>query len=313
MFTAQSLNHVYRALDIYNFPDNIPVIKQLQALRVLHENRNAFRNLIPTAAQIQSRLEALSTQAPLHPQTQNELDDTAWELGIVLPHRVPVEPVTVKSKPKDIFSFQEIVQDSQNVHHSSINEHMKDLVLRLTQDFPVGGPVPQTWGGMRHELLKPGRDWKPTNADSLKFIYENTCTFGIGTTLKQLILSVYLFILSHSLDIQEQLFQRMNQELHDMRKMCSTGHLARLVNILQGFSDRYNLHIQPEQEMKTYVYQYLNKKLMDAPDAVQEGMVDQTPAFREFVLAEKHLEAFVIRFGTDHRVFLEKCIREFLG
>lgn len=314
------LNHVYRALDIYHDPTGISLQRQLQALRVLHENRN-LRNL-PTKSELDIRLQNLSYEIyndPNYTQLTHELMDTALEMGTSLPavetqrnlfreyeRQIPSKT----SKPlQDLYSLKMITEDSQNVHHTSINEHVKTVVKLITTDYP---PQTSAWSILKSELQKR-YSWKSTNQETLKFIYENPCGFTIGITLKQLAISVFLFIANQPEEPREQLYQRLNEELDEMRGKCSTGHLSRLVNVIQGFSDRYTIHIRPEQEIKSFIYNYLTKRLQEAPESVQEGMTELSPEFKEYILTESHQDFFVSRFGTEHREWIKKCMEDYIN
>jgi hypothetical protein len=315
-------NRVYRALDVYNFPAGISLSHQIQALRVLHEHRNRYRGL-PTTTHIQTRLQNIAVEvynSPNHDQMMHELMDTALEFGVSLPmietqrelfreyERHTVDAVS-KPKPKDIYSLEAIVGDSQNVHHASINEHMKTLVRRLVTDFPMYNGA---WSILKNELMKPNRGWQSTEQTTLKFIYENPCTFTIGITLRQLMLSVYGFILHQPEDVHEQLFIRMNEELKDMRDKCSTGHMSRLVNVVQGFSEHYTLCIQPKEEIKAFIYHYLNKQLEKAPETIQDGMMTRSQAFKDYVMTDTHIHFFQQRFGTDHTEWITTCMTDYV-
>lgn len=319
MNSYERLNHIYRALDIYNSPTGIPLNRQLQALRVLHDNR-FYRNL-PTKLEIDTRLQNLSYEIYNSNNTQlvHELLDTALEIGTSLPavetqrnlfreyeRQIPVET----TKPiADLYSLKNITEDSQNVHHTSINEHTKTVVRQIVADYP---PQNSAWSILKSELQKR-YSWKSTNQDTLKFIYENTCGFTIGITLKQLTISVFLFVANQEEEIREQMYQRFNEELDEMRGKCSTGHMSRLVNILQGFSDRYTIQIQPKQEIKSFIYHYLTKRLQDAPETIQEGMIDHTLEFKNYILTDEHRKFFTSRFGTEHTEFIDECMTEYVA
>jgi hypothetical protein len=323
----ERLNYLYRALDIFNFPEQIALDKQLQSLRVIYEYRTLHRSS-PSITEIHNRLQNLAIEifnTPQRTHLLHELMDTALELGTTVPtvetyrnliqeYNQPFYPVqddVDTHKPKDIYALDAIVGDSQNVHHSSINEHMKTIIKQLVSDFP---PQPMYWIQLKAELLKVNRGWICTNLETLKFIYENTCNFTIGITLRQIALSVYAFIMSHlSPETQDELFRRFNEELNDMRNKCSTGHMSRLINVIQGFSERYTLNINPEQEIKVFIYQYLTRCLQEAPESVQDGMVEQTQEFREYILKDKYREVFQQRFGTDHSEWIEQCMKDYIS
>lgn len=323
------LNEIYRALDIYNFPLGIPFIKQLQALRVLYSNHSnqsySNRSLkdLPTASELRTRLQNLSYEiynTPNNDQLVHEMMDTALEIGASIPaidtqrnlfreyERQIFQGGSNKPPVKDIYSLKHITGDSQNVHHTSINEHTKEIVRRIVSEHP---PQNHLWSKLKSELERR-TSWKATNTESLKFIYENPCTFTINITLRQLALSVFQYIIRQNTEIQNQLFQRFNEELDEMRKKCSSGHLSRLVNILQGFSNEYTIQIDPKKEVKAFIYHHLNKRLQEAPEDIQEGITDQSKMFKDFILSDTHRDYFRERFGTEHSEFIEQCMKEFI-
>jgi hypothetical protein len=321
MNSYERLNHIYRALDIYNFPNGIPLTRQLQALRVLHENR--YHRNLPTKTELDTRLQNLSYEiynSQDNTQLIHELIDTALEIGISLPmietqrnlfreyerqipHEQTIKPIS------DLYSLKTITEDSQNVHHTSINEHIKTIVKQIVIDYP---PQNSAWSILKSELQKR-HSWKNTNQETLKFIYENPCRFTIDITLKQLTISVFLFIAHQQEDIREQLYQRFNEELDEMRGKCSTGHMSRLVNIVQGFSDQYTIQILPKEEIKSFVYHYLTKRLEEAPEDVQEGILEHTSEFKNYIFNDQYRAFFISRFGTEHTDFIDKCIHEYVS
>ena len=45
-----------------------------------------------------------------------------------------------------------------------------------------------------------------------------------------------------------------------MTKYCTTGHLSRLINVLQGYTDdkKLSIVISDEQQIKAVIYNYLD-------------------------------------------------------
>jgi hypothetical protein len=82
--------------------------------------------------------------------------------------------------------------------------------------------------------------------------------------------------------------------------------------VVQGFSERYTLKIQPKEEIKAFVYHYLTKRLQEAPESVQEGLTEQTQECQDYILTKEHEEYFEQRFGTDHTEWIQTCMRQFL-
>lgn len=321
------LNLVYRNLDIYNFPQYIPLIKQIQSIRGLNTMRRRFSTkikLYPSEDALKERLMQISRQVFLenNEQTIHELMDAAIELEVqitqqqglerhydaVAQQRVLLQQYQKKLPPKDIFALGGISEDKQNVHHTSINDHVKKVVIALCDDFPS---QPSVWRIMQSELQKQ-KSWNPKNDKSLKFIRENSSVFTDNhITLKSLTLSVFLFIM-HQQE-KEQLFTRFNEELSDMQGTCSTGHLSRLINVVQGFSEKYTIQMDPEKEIKESIFKLLTFRLQRAPEEIQDGMLEKSQAFQDFVLNDQTLKLFKDKFGTAHETYIVKCIREYIG
>ena len=324
------LNTLHRALDVYNFPLNISLIKQIQCVRLLYQNlrhRDTYKYL-PSIDELQTRFNNLAFEIyadPKETQAFHELIDTSLELGIPLPTATRSEIVVEQSnllrqyaqlKPKksaDVYALKSITMDKQNVHHHGINEQIKIIVRKIVDDYPcvLNNHI---WKTLEGELRKHIHSWRDTNIQSLKFIKENISTFNLDIGLKELLGSLFLWIMHQKDDsTRSQLFNRLNEELHDMRGTCSTGHLSRLINVVQGFSERYEIKIEPEKEMKAYIYQHLTNALKRAPESVQEGMIEKTSPYINFLTDPKWIEHFSSRFGKKNIPFIQKCTEEFAG
>ena len=117
-------------------------------------------------------------------------------------------------------------------------------------------------------------------------------TFGIGITLDEIFKSLVVFIKNHQ--YKNSLFQRLKDELSEMDGHCSTGYLARLVNVSRGFTDdKYMLaNISDIEQIKTAITKYLNKEIQSkegekAQDALL--MQDNLEIFYEFVVEKCNL------------------------
>ena len=128
---------------------------------------------------------------------------------------------------------------------------------------------------------------------------------------------MFLWINSHKGDRREELLSRLNEELKDMNKTCSTGHMARLINVLQGYTDnqKYILGIDVEKEIKKQIFAHLTKSLKGADDKVIDGIVERTPEYIEYIKNEgdKMREKWVEEFGSQHTEYIDECINKFIS
>lgn len=302
-----NLNQLNRALDIYNFSDNIPYLKRLESIRYLYnvQHKDRYRNQQPSQIELRHRLYNLAIEIyASQPNNQliHELIDTAMEMNVTLPvveEQKELFRQYTKPNKNDIFSLKTITQDRQNVHHTLINKNIRELIHKIMKDYP---PDDGIWRFIRPELQKH-KSWLDTNLESLKRIEDNHA-------LKQPMLSVFSFIFHQPLELKEQLFQRLNEELDDMRGTCTTGHLTRLINVTQGLTTRYKLEIDPKKEIKKYVYEALTIHLKKAPEHIQEGVLECTDAYKKYLT--DHSTSIEAHLGKDNRTMIQKCIDDFI-
>lgn len=346
-FSYYVLHRINRAIETFLQPENYSHMKCLEGIRILWEyrNRKITYNLMPSENELRERLLNLSISiiTENNRQTMDELMDTCIELrigfgevqrfvenqrieieryqtiNIPAPNRNTrptatlqnfnrlVEEYEEKKKTGDIFSLKNISGDRQNVHHSSINDNVKNTLVKLCNEYPSTHLVREWYKWV--QILKDRKSWKEKNDISLKYIYSCTGSFGIGITLKQMFLSLFMFIQKHI--YRDELLDRLNEELEDMSGTCSTGHMSRLINVLQGYSDEYSISIDPEKYMKTWIYNSLNNLLKDAPSDIQDGILEKTDKYLEFI--RKETSNFVKKFGVINEKFILETIEKFIS
>jgi hypothetical protein len=128
----------------------------------------------------------------------------------------------------------------------------------------------------------------------LDYFNTNIATFGIGITLRDTFICLYLWIIEHNnkLDLESRLLD----ELKEMKGYCTTGRLARLINVIQGYTEDENLMVRINDRDRTYsiVKTFLDKKLKECKnEEVLEGMIDLSEKYKEyirFILSEIILE-----------------------
>lgn len=68
----------------------------------------------------------------------------------------------------------------------------------------------------------------------------------------------------------------------DMNGLCSTGHLSRLINVIQGFPDtpeELKIKMNPKDEIYASIQSYLNSEIQKSENAEQllDYMIDVNP------------------------------------
>ena len=209
-----------------------------------------------------------------------------------------------------------IYSDSQNVHDSTVNKSVISACVGLLKKFP-----PTPYVGEDLENIN-----KHANVITIEEVIDrieiDTSIFGKEKTftLQDVFCSVIVFIKKH--EEQEELWRRLAEEMEAMHRYCTTGHLSRLVNVLQGFTDDEELQIRisSESQMKAVVTHELNKALAspDTPPEVMDAMIgdeEERPIFYNFIVKviNKLMERFVKDYGENVGDYILANVRSYTG
>ena len=210
-----------------------------------------------------------------------------------LPNRPPVD---VKKKIRTVY------EDTQNVHNSKINQSVllsaftlvqkyKDL-LELDKDHDI---IVEIGRILRNDKVEKAIDYVLTSTAT--FSYEKN-VFSIQDVFK----AVWLWI--NEQKETGELKSRLVEELRDAGGMCTTGHLARLINVIQGFSTEKQLIITIDHadQHKSVIKHYISKKLSECQDLdVIDGIMTGSDSYKKFlqkIVREKILE-WIKEYGDE--------------
>jgi len=101
---------------------------------------------------------------------------------------------------------------------------------------------------------------------------DRTLYSKFNNTLSNVLIKVWSYIIGHK--DKEQLIIRLLEELVDMSGTCSSGYLSRLVNVLSGFDDKFNIRISFEDQIISNFNGRLNA-------FVKKIMNDNSPFYKE--------------------------------
>lgn len=218
-----------------------------------------------------------------------------------------------------------VYADSQNVHNSKINNSVIRSATKLCELYNV--KLENEIENKRQNsfilseieaILKRGhKNASAIIEKSIEYIRISTATFGEKRlSLCDILVSVWLFIINHAQRADLEL--RLIEELKDMNGLCSTGHVARLVNVIQGFtsSEELQIRISDAEQCKAVVGQYLSNVLKECKDEnVLDGILDGSDAFVHFVrvkVADKLLE-WKSTYGADSLPIIARIVNEYCG
>ena len=201
-----------------------------------------------------------------------------------------------------------IYGDTQNVHTQAINDSVLKACVRLMEIEPPVGFDPDS---VREKLCQISPDHIVDISTVIERVEIDTSRFKSGETLFGLydvFSSLWAYIGKHK--HSESLCLRLIEEVASMSRFCSTGHVSRFINVIQGFTedDSLAVHISNEQQVKAVLSSYLGKELAKADETIVDNMVAAEPTlFYGFVQdrVNQFLPHLVDSYGATHIEVIE--------
>lgn len=174
-----------------------------------------------------------------------------------------------------------VYDDGQNVHNTSINEGVKEIIRELCkeQSSSIQSSVRTTnLNDVSKKIVFLSREKsvivKQKITGTMDRILIDTSKFECDVNLCDILIMVWMKI--NTSNDKNELEKRLIEELEEMNGMCATGHLSRLVNVLSGFFDNMSVKISFKDQVKNYIYNYYNKLLMsDKYSELSDKIIDE--------------------------------------
>lgn len=167
-----------------------------------------------------------------------------------------------------------VYDDSQNVHDGAINKSVLKTARRLIQ---LCDTMSIDTESVEKELVEISPKYAYQIHKVLERVEIDTSSFKYeldSFSLHNVFSNLWVFINKH--EYKEDLKLRLIEEMIEMALYCSTGHLSRFMNVIQGFTEDEELcvRISNEDQIKSVVSKFLEKILQEAPDKVLDSMID---------------------------------------
>jgi hypothetical protein len=200
--------------------------------------------------------------------------------------------------------FKTIYNDTQNVHNSTINNSVLKTAYNLINQENENSSLDNYINikDIQNVLINIDKSGTRNNniinvleriqIDTSVFRYNNNI---FGFSLYNVFCALWKFIQKHK--SKDELLLRLIEEIVSMDNYCSTGHLSRFVNVIQGFTDDINLQIRisDSSQITIYINNYLNKILLNAPEDITDALIDDNieskKLFYEFI--KKHINEYI--------------------
>jgi len=205
----------------------------------------------------------------------------------------------------DTKTIKSVYNDSQNVHNSELNKSVIKCLENLFRKYEDMIILRQIYDEEKEEYRPTTNKEKfehKTNMlndvrcifagkypdktelvnSSTDYVRTSTAIFGrreLG--LIDAVLSLWLWINEH--EHKKELESRLLEEFKEMHGMCTTGHIARLMNVMQGFTEDENLciRISGRDQCVAVVKQYLTKELQNCKD--EDVIAEMTEGGEKYV------------------------------
>jgi hypothetical protein len=201
-----------------------------------------------------------------------------------------------------------VYQDSQNVHTSGVNTSVLKACARLIE---LEKPSVLKWligGTSITQIKKILCDISPNHSNLIDTVITrieiDVAQFNSGSvyfSLHDVFTSLFSFIKDHEHTME--LYLRLIEEMVAMANYCTTGHLSRLINVIQGYTDDDDelcVRISDSQQIRAVVSHYLDTVMRDASEVVMDAMMDYNKQpFYDYIVSElsKRIPSLIVEYG----------------
>lgn len=290
----QEIDQIYNWIYQIGTAEHIPVEIRMNAADILRLSNNSKYGV-----KFENVLEQVRRTEEARPTEENHPD---FELQRALFENIEVN--RTKPKPRTVYN------DSQNVHNTALNESVLTSLKKLHKDYYDPNII--------NSLNLPEEV-----EDSVNRIKTDISKFKGDITLFSTYQTILNFIDKHPIHKQE-LSIRLIEELKDMKDLCATGHLSRLLNVIQGFDfdKEYKIKIDITDEVYATFSHFIQQKIIedDKCDELLENLSSEKKDVI-FNFINNHKSELFERLKQEYKTvevediedILETCIRKYIN
>lgn len=248
-------------------------------------------------------------------------------LNLVREIKKDIELLKQSQKMSNLFRMERkkeiktVYEDSQNSHNSSINKSVLEIAFSLCDKY-FSFLTDDSFDNIMNFLFEKFPNKSEILIETSEFIKSNTSRFSNYEiekkekfiNLKQVFIAVWLWITENK--YFDELQNRFIEELEEMSDYCSTGHLTRLINIIQGFveTDSLKIKISMKEQCDSVIKMYLTSVLSECEnEKINEGLLNGNDDFVSFIREKVKikLKEWVDSYGKESLPFLSNAINQF--
>ncbi len=198
-----------------------------------------------------------------------------------------------------------IYTNLQNVHDTSINNSIIKILRSLISTVTTTRNCNEIYECILSKYSKENNekeDKQQIITKSLQRIIIDTAKYE-GLSMSDILLLVWEKICTseHKDELQNRLFD----ELYDMYKTCSSGHMSRIINVLSGFfTDIMPINISYRSQLQSNVFARYTTSMRSLNEYEQEIITDEMtssdkPSIRDFIFSYSPKKELYEEFVTS--------------
>lgn len=236
-----------QALEILRSEDD-KILPNIQKPKIRHNPSDLIvlppkNNIIDLSTMAPTRVGFMYDRTADPEIQQRIMDDIVRRNREKLPKGVPVTERTVFS-------------DGQNVHNTEINESVLKSAQQLIKDFKPTSRISFDYSLLQG--MKPEKSVKIEGA--IHRLMTDPTVFKYNITPYDTLQSLLSFIAQHK--DKNELNKRLIEELGEMYSLCISGHISRLINVIQGFTDTMKINISINDEIYAKINHIMQQEIM---------------------------------------------------
>ena len=282
--TNYSIDIRMNAVDILNLSNNKKYIEISKGLlqRVRNTKTENTNNI-----SFDLHLERIINNKTNNTNNRNENAQILIDVnGTTFPIPPDIDVPPLIQQPIQLFELRKpsrtFYDDGQNVHNTKLNKSTLDTAYELVNKYnPYNKNLEYTYYNKITDKENIDKIQK-----AIHRINTDTSSFGNGINLQIIYQSLLNLIEQHK--NKNELNERLMDELIDMSGKCSTGHLSRLLNVLQGYETdlKSKVTIDIKDEMYAKIKHLIEKDIMEQEnmDELMEDMLSENKSiFIKFI------------------------------
>jgi Leucine-rich repeat (LRR) protein len=146
-------------------------------------------------------------------------------------------------------STNSFYNNGQNVHNLSIQKSVKSSIFNLLNQLKTTLSVTTFNQIIQNNLILT----ELTKSTLIEYCNDTHVHTELNCTYNDLLQAVFCEINNINKELQNEVIKRLDEEILDGLGKCFTGRMARLVNVLSGFSDKVVIYISQSDEISNII------------------------------------------------------------